>query len=872
MDFPVFAGRGSLSRMIRQALDDLAALHLVREFIWVDIDQLEGGDSHVTVVAPGVPATTEHIERALGRAQGAEVQLYSVNVLGDTRHSGQIENTQVNQVLTRLRNLNASFAQHHTNLLFTSANAEVDKDLPLFNGFRNLLVAPEDSAGPDAGATVFDTEKYDEAAPDFATWAATGLASLAGLWQGFEQAPIARLESNSSARLVRAYFHRISGEKFQQEMKSRIFALGHTPIPSFTENGAHVNVRRETSPGQLTQAAAQDFLTGTARNQLLSKEAEERVEATRNLTVQAATSNFFRSWVSRLFTRPGIFFSELGQGAKGYVNAAVQHMYGPDSRVNVGDSTPAPLGEELPEVSATDRARIAGELEDVWVHYTGTARALIDAEPYQLRGREEEHLPKAMRNSKGDVTVVGSPSEVIPGPSEHFGSEIPYSVSQAIGKVDVAPYDTAAAQDLAGRLDRSQSSSHGDFLVIKSRFDSWRGGYSHTFANQVGDGLIQLQEKQQKRRREAQKRIEELKSEQNQQSRYGPLHGVLRWFGWVSFWSLIMVLLLWGYGNLQEVDWLWVTHLNAAQTSTKAWMFGIWFLIWLLCYMVQIWIETVHSIRDEERRYDRDAKRKQAEANLKAAEKSLERCQVGYQQFLSASQLYGALLEKPFGTLQHTETLLHHPSNQLPAAVSFSEVEHENIDALAHRYAQSFYRNGWLRRQIDTSLDEATRQIAKRPGTQLRITVDDIFQGQGRDDRGMLDVLARHVSSPEFMSEDRSDTAWNKVLQNIHADPEQLQEIRRRRELASPGFFRQDILTPLGVNKELHDVKESFPMHSSAVPGDDLGESSITVHAGKSGGRMEDFRLRGGPAVQPPVLQEETPGKDTLNQIFGEGF
>ena len=182
--------------------------------------------------------------------------------------------------------------------------------------------------------------------------------------------------------------------------------------------------------------------------------------------------------------------------------------------MTIGHSAPAPLTEELPEVPAEDRTRIASELEDVWVHYTGTARSLIDAEPYQLRGREEEHLPGAMRNSKGDITVVGSPAEVIPGPSEHFGSDIPYSVRQAIGEVDVAPYDTAAAQDLAQRLDRNQSSSHQDFLVTKSRFDSWRGGYSHTFANQVGDGLIELQEEQQERRRQAQQRIEALGAEQ----------------------------------------------------------------------------------------------------------------------------------------------------------------------------------------------------------------------------------------------------------------------------------------------------------------------------------------------------------------------
>lgn len=872
MDFPVFAGRGSLSRMIRQALDDLAALHLVREFIWVDIDHLGSGASEVTVVTPGAPATTEHIERALGRAQGAEVQLYAVNVLGDTGHSGQIGNTQINTVLTRLRNLNASFARHHTNLLFTSTNAEVDEDLPLFDGFRNLLVAPEDSEGPDAGATVFDTEKHDEAAPDFATWSATGIASLAGLWRGFEQAPVARLESNSSARLVRAYFHRISGEKFQQELKSRIFALDHTPVPSVTENNTHVNVRRETAPGQLTQRAAQDFLTGMAREQLLSKEAEAQVAATRTLSVRTAASNAFLHWVRRFFTRPAVFFSELGQGAQRYTKAKVQQVYGHDSRVTIGHSAPAPLTEELPEVPAEDRTRIASELEDVWVHYTGTARSLIDAEPYQLRGREEEHLPGAMRNSKGDITVVGSPAEVIPGPSEHFGSDIPYSVRQAIGEVDVAPYDTAAAQDLAQRLDRNQSSSHQDFLVTKSRFDSWRGGYSHTFANQVGDGLIELQEEQQERRRQAQQRIEALGAEQDQQSGYGVLHGILRWFGWVSFWSLIVVLLLWGYGNFREVDWLWIEHLNAAQTSTKAWMFGIWFLVWLLCYMGQIGIETVHSIRDEQRRYDRDTQIKQAKANLVAAEKSLERCQVGYQQFLSASQLYGALLEKPFGTLQHTQTRLHRPSNQLPAAVSFTEVESESLEALAHRYAQNFYRSGWLRRQIDHSLAAATRQIREQPGVQLHINVHDIFQGQGRSDRGMLDVLARHVSSPEFLGQDRSDSAWAEVLEAIHADPEQLREIRSHRELSSPGFFRQDILTSLGVNKELHDVTDSFPVHSSAVPGDDLGESSITVHAGKSGGRLEDFRLRGGATLQPPAAPEETPRADELDQLFGEGF
>ena len=84
MDFPIFAARGTNARMARQALEDLAALNLLRDFIWIDVDGLSGSDPKATVVRRGEAPQQMRLEQAVGAREGAAVQLHGINIIGET--------------------------------------------------------------------------------------------------------------------------------------------------------------------------------------------------------------------------------------------------------------------------------------------------------------------------------------------------------------------------------------------------------------------------------------------------------------------------------------------------------------------------------------------------------------------------------------------------------------------------------------------------------------------------------------------------------------------------------------------------------------------------------------------------------------------
>ncbi|WP_257182919.1 hypothetical protein [Corynebacterium cystitidis] len=871
-NLPIIAGRGQVPRMMRQSLTDLAALNLIRTCVWIDIDTLRSTSSDVVVLSPGQPARTQRLQQALGLAQGGRVELHIINYLND--EDSHVDGGQANQVRLELRDLNAQLEPTQNNLLFTTVSAPFTGELPAFDGYRNLMVAPEDSASPASAATIYDEKDTTSAGTNYWTWAATSLANLAGLWSGFTESPTNRLQANTGVRLVRAYAHRVSGGEFQRDLKAEIFDVDPTPIPVVFDNKSPVNVYRETNRGELAAQATTQFITNHAANAFFSHEQEARVRAIKNQTASEAIGSFFGSWMKNIVVHPRNVFTTAKESAQLVIDDSVQRaLYGTDSRVTVGR-----VVHDTDAHSATtsrqdeDAARIARSLSPVWQHYTGMARSLIDAQPYRVSGSEKEYTHEGpVDNSlRREARVVAHPEDVIPGPSHYFGAAGSTGAGSRGRNAHFAPYDVRAVDEYEQAL--SQQGNRRDTIDEKLRFDQWRRSYDASFANRVGAELRHLRQQQTQRLEHFQAELQRLVDKQRNESAPHTLYSVMRWLGWVLFWSLAVFAGLWGFGNTREEPWQWVLNLNEAEANTKWWLFGVWFVLWLITYLVQTAVETRESMRVAKQRFEDKAELDAAAANVAAARAALDRIDVGYQQFLSASEMYGALLEKPFGTISHSHSEAVQPSNELPAAVSFSSIEPDPqvVRSIAQTYRSTLYQEGWLQRSISDALQQATHQIAQDPNRRITIELGDIFAGLGRGSHGHLDVLSRHVASSEFMAQDRSQEQWEKVVASIANDPDKQTMLHPDQQLHYAGYFRRDILTESDTSKQLYDIAEHYTVEGTQVDGNDLGGSSVTIHAGNSGGQASDFAFAR--PERESATQQQPESQSRVHDIFGEGF
>ena len=107
----------------------------------------------------------------------------------------------------------------------------------VLEGWHNLLVAPEDSAGPGLGAVPWGplTDPLD-----FAQYTAPVIAGIAGLWAGLEQTPFDTLEilPGQTVRAVRAFYRRLDTSEVEEHLRTPAVRSGGTPSAAPRRSGA----------------------------------------------------------------------------------------------------------------------------------------------------------------------------------------------------------------------------------------------------------------------------------------------------------------------------------------------------------------------------------------------------------------------------------------------------------------------------------------------------------------------------------------------------------------------------------------------------------------------------------------------------------
>lgn len=195
----VFVGRGRVSHGIRQTLEDFTATGLTRDLAWVDADAFTSSSSEVTYLSlheDGTPQISrEPFNVLVARLHVDRLHLGVINVIGSGE--GAISSDELQALLDAVDSVLTGPRIERTNLMVSAVEAPLEGDLPTLRGYTNLLLAPEDSPGPESATVPFHFDALDNR---FTLHCVAGIASLFGLWEGSRHAPVPASNRPAAAR------------------------------------------------------------------------------------------------------------------------------------------------------------------------------------------------------------------------------------------------------------------------------------------------------------------------------------------------------------------------------------------------------------------------------------------------------------------------------------------------------------------------------------------------------------------------------------------------------------------------------------------------------------------------------------------------
>lgn len=902
---PIFVGRGRFGAALRQALQDLEALHLIGRAIWVDLDAFTGPMDQALLIdgrVDGTPSITDSFARLLASGYNDRFAVCLVNAQNGTDNIRDEELEAVSDAVSDLNPLSV-------NVLAGRAGESESPDVDIVRGYVNLFVAPEESDAPEDHAVPVSEGERENA---FILLVATTLCSLFGLWDGASECPAEQLRGTASPihfRLTRAYFRRVDGEVVQNQLRQALFNTEVNPTPRLHRaDGGTAVVEHPQDRVQFSRAAADEFL-GMYRDGLIPKRVQATTGRDRELSNKEASRELRGIWWQKLIGTPGNSFASLRGGSSDQISAGLQKVYGADSSAAIGSmrnlrGAPAKISQEAQQI---DRNKVAAEMQPMWNGYKNFALTMLDAKPRPLAPMtRESSTPKVVRQQTSDhVTVAASARDVIPAPEQAMRIDDP-SLRDIMGADELAPYDPEAIAAYEHRLNSADSHGVFDTGKLHNDFERWKSSEHGSFARHVGEELrgirVQCEQMVQSARAELERLSRGVRAPET-----GAGARVCRFLGWVTTTSLAFFLLFWLIGHLVMKNaqdkvisgdatfadrvfsemW-WVQNLNQAPASTLAWMFGIWIFIWLIFFLLQVTFETRDEVKLANLRKSQRAQIEAAEATLRNAEVALVRVEEAYPQFLSVTQLLGELVNRPFGRVKTERNVAAQPSNRMPRNVVFADAAPDagTVSEVVAHYQNDLYREGWLGDAVSAGLTRAYSELFQ-PSNDDRW--DYLSSQRGKNTTSALDRMAAYVTSPEFSNRDRTGEKWQPVADELRASSNpysgQLlsnvssthngQTRALEGELlnhAASGHFSSHFIASASRGRAASVVDGDLSVHNvSSSPRDPVGRTEVLVQVGGNAQAMDITLSAGSGAASDNIDDIVLPGSEYVEDNSGIG-
>ncbi|MBV7292613.1 hypothetical protein [Corynebacterium sp. TAE3-ERU16] len=866
MELTVLISRGTFANGVRQILEDFALLGLVKDIVWIDVDTFE--DQHSTVTSMGVGETPfverEMLQHALQRFHPDTISFGCVNVVDE--EDGTVNRRMFRRLTDPFFNAGLDEGITRTNLMITRVGGRTDDELPVFEDCVNLLLAPEDSLGPNNNAVTFDV---DSSAEDFMLHCAAGVTSVFGAWSGIEGNPTHDFprSRDGNFHLVRSYYRRIDAQAVQQKLKFGILDTGTNPRPASSVGGRLVYGDYAPDKEKFTKTATDEFMHHH-RDQLRGPRVNPKVEGTQRITAGKAIGTFMKTFAVNFVKHPVRVFGTLtAEGRRSAELKLQEKLYGMSgSRIQVGGD---PRGVDPGSRGSAPRSRVvrddelARELRGMWRTYVNMSLTMIDGKPRSIGQDPRPRLPVAVQvpSAPDEARVVRSANDVVPGPGCHFGRDLPHHLLNRINMSSVAPYDIAGADRFQRSLGDPTIGQGRNIPKIINSFHTWRDEHADSFANLVGRSILGTGTELRREHADRERRLAELRARRRTDVDHSTFASTMRWLGWVTVLSLVGFLLAWWGGNQMfggdetQPEPLWLAALNSVTGSTLARYFGGWLVMWLVFFSLQIVALTGEEIRLLNRRDQYLSDLRAAEMNLEACELGIRRCEVAYNQFLAVSDIVGSVVQYPFGTVRAAAVDTVCPATQLPDSVLLAEARPDEsaIQAVAQRYRVGIYQTGWLDECFRKAEQRVVAEIDESEGRiDNDVNTDALLSQLGRGSGSLLDVVSRHMSDPGFFGVDRSGDRWERISSALQTDARRQQLLRplattdgkvlgEDRLVDFPavkdsGRFDGTFITHQGRVANFHGVY-SGTIVSGTSPLDCLGSSQVLVQLSGSGNR-----------------------------------
>lgn len=740
----VLAPRGEADEILA-LLADYAAVGLVAPFVWVDAADVGGTSVPATLVRDGRSSAVV-LEQVLTGHRYERVRiavLVPADALAHQRVSRASEQTLERVVRASVVATPITLLR----LLFTRGAASetpYDPDMVL-EGWHNLLVAPEDSAGPGMGSVVLDrlTDPLD-----VAQYVAPAVASVAGLWIGIDRVVFDHLTilPGKTLRAVRAFYRALDATGAEDQLRLQLFnSGGRMPLPRSAQTPV-VYVQNVSLATQTVARALwmkhRDVLRGS--RVAIGDHDAQRISAWSALKifisfVWAALRNAPSAWLHSLLGSVSsalattVQHAVFGQSGSAYAVVARSEL------TNWQD-----IGRDAEQMSnmldeqPQDRQQAHADLTSLWVDYVNGALTLADG------GRRSAGIePIAVGAAIG---VVHNSADVVPSNADTF-TEIPASLAAVIGVSHVAAADVLGAADVKTRLERKFGDSVAGVEARQSfaGLTTWETTTEKSYAAQVAsilgdflgrargeveDLLVQIRE------------TAENEMDEKLRRRQQAIATIARTASWSVFAALLALL------SIAAINWV-------------SWKFsfivgGIILGIYVLAALGLFILGQRHLFAELNRRQMQMSELEQMQFNLRAALQDVTRLSTAYGQLLAWNRVLGEVLRTPFGPVAPPRSCRTQNLEGVPRSVQIGIAAPASGEAesAAHSLQQQLYGVGWLTGPWERLLESA--------GTQLREDPTVLFRMPGAGSDSALDQWSSAIASGATQIEG-ADSLWQRV-------------------------------------------------------------------------------------------------------------
>lgn len=747
----LLAPRGEADE-IRALLADYSAAELVDPFVWVDASDVGRPSVPATLIRDGHSSPVA-LQQILTGDRHDRLRV-AVLVPADAPAQGRVpcpteqkleqvvHATAIGTPVTLLR------------LLFTRGSASAhgyDPELVL-EGWHNLLVAQEESAGPGLGTVAL--ERLSDPL-DVAQHVAPVVASVAGLWKGFDSVVFddRTILPGHTVRAVRAFYRQLDATGVEDQLRLQLFdSEGRLPLP----RSGQVPVVYVEDVGLATQTLAQALWT-KHRDVLRGGRVDVEAREQKVISPWAACKIFFSFVWAALRNAPSAWLSGMLNSASSVLATTVQHaMFGrADSAyavVATGELTSWQDIERGAEEMSTllrqplGRHLVQADLSPLWLDYVNGALTLADG------GRRSTGVEPVSVGT--GVGVLRSSADVVPSATDAFA--VQPSLAAVIGVQQVACGDVLATADIRSRLQRTfgDPAAGVEARQAYARLAEWEARHAKSYAVQAGSILADFLGRARAEVGQMVRRVRECTGGSAVEERLRRRQRVIATVTRTSGWSIVAALF---------------ALLIIAATGVVGWFFalvvgGVTVAVYVLASLVLFILGQRHLFAELNRRHSQAAELEAMHFNLRVALQDVSRLSAAYGQLLAWNRVLGEVLRAPFGDIAPARTPRSHIVDGLPRCMQLGVAA--PADGAAESTAQALqgklYAAGWLTAPWQRLLESASRRARDDPAA--------LFRMPGAGSGSTLDEWSRAVVCGAVRPEG-ADSVWTRV-QDMFDDPE----------------------------------------------------------------------------------------------------